>query len=122
MEGGQKNRTSLSTNLADMAKIKGALIGDISRQTGSVLQGGLTDDANCTNLANRIMDYYDKDSSQKLEAYECGNMITDVYKHIGRLYESTDEDKNEMVKLLDKDNKGYITISDIEKMLKKYLV
>ena len=40
MEGGQKNRTSLSTNLADMAKIKGALIGDISRQTGSVLQGG----------------------------------------------------------------------------------
>ena len=116
-----ESKKSLISNIDDMQKIRSQLTGDLARQAGSIVQGGLTDQDTCKNLAKRLFDLYDKDSSNSLEEVECGPMIADVYKTIGRNYQVDDEDRRCMMEVLDPDKKGYATLEDFEKIMKKFL-
>ena len=111
----------LGAGLAGISKIRGQLMSDIAKQTQSVIQGGITDEDTCVNLAKRLFDFYDKDSSGEIEEFECGNFICDVYKQIGRNITPTDEDKQGLMKMLDQGGKKHIDIKDFEAMMLKYL-
>ena len=107
--------------LAGISKIRGQLMSDIAKQTQSVIQGGIADEDTCVNLAKRLFDFYDKDSSGNIEEFECGNFICDVYKQIGRNITPTDEDKNQLLTMLDLGGKKFIDLKDFERMMLKYL-
>jgi Ca2+-binding EF-hand superfamily protein len=111
----------LTGGISHITKIRSQLLGGLARQTASMMQGGLTDEQTCNNLAKRLFDFYDKDGSAQLENHECGMMIEDVYKLIGRNYAVTDDDKSGLLKMLDKEGKGYVDVGDFEGMMKKYL-
>ena len=112
---------NVAGGLAGISKIRGQLMTDMAKQTQSVIQGGLADEDTCKNLAKRLFDFYDKDSSNEIEEVECGYFIVDVYKQIGRNITPTEDDKNGLMKMLDRGSKGHINLEDYEEMMIKYL-
>jgi len=94
----KKGGSSIFGQITGLSKIRGALLGDLTKSTGSVIQGGLTDPENCVNLSKRLFDYYDADKKGQMSNEEVGTMITDVYKHIGRNYAIGEDEQIEIVK------------------------
>jgi hypothetical protein len=116
-----KTGSTVFGQISGISKIRGALLGDLSKQTGSVIQGGLTDPENCGNLSKRLFDYYDGESNGAMSKVELSTMIGDVYKHIGRNYQCSEDDQADILRLLDTSGKGHVDVTDIEAMMKKYL-
>jgi Ca2+-binding EF-hand superfamily protein len=99
-------------------------LGGLAKETGvgSMMENlTLTDEQTCNSLGKRLFDYYDKDGSASLEKQECGHMISDVYKLIGRQYPITDDDKDLMLNVLDTEKKGSISVKNFEDLMKRYL-
>ena len=100
----------------------GNLLGDITPQASSLLSGNLCDEEMIGELAKRLFDKYDIDRTGKIHKEAAGIMIVDTYFNIRRKFEPTEEDKEGYFKLLDKEGKGYITPSDLEANMRKFLL
>jgi len=116
-----KPSSTVFGQISGLSKIRGALLGDLTKNTGSVIQSGLTDPENCGSLSKRLFDYYDGEKKGNLSCEELGSIITDVYKHIGRNYTVSEDEQKEILKLMDTTGKGYVDEEDMTNLMKKYL-
>ena len=82
---------------------------------------GTLDIEGARSLARRIFDAYDRDKSGAIESYEIGQMMTDTYKSINKSFVPSQYDIDTYIKVLDKDNDGKVTLSDIEGMVMKLM-
>jgi len=84
--------------------------------------GGLSDIDNAKRIAKRIFDMYDNDHSGAIEAYEIHHMMRDAYKTINKSFEPSKADIDSYIDVLDRDNDGRVTLSDIEQLVIRFLV
>lgn len=85
-------------------------------------RGGLTDPETARALAKRLFEFYNKDQSGVIPDYEIANMMTDVYKSMGKQFSPTSEDIKGYVSVVDSDRDGRITLKDLEDLMIRYLV
>ena len=84
--------------------------------------GGLSDIDNAKRIAKRIFDLYDNDRSGAIEHYEIHHMMRDAYKTINKSFEPSKADVDSYIDVLDRDNDGRVTLSDIEQLVIRFLV
>ena len=65
---------------------------------------------------------YDNDKSGAIEAYEIHHMMRDAYKTINKSFEPSKADIDSYIDVLDRDNDGLVTLSDIEQLVIRFLV
>ena len=82
---------------------------------------GRLDRESAKALAYKIFTTYDKDKSGAIEAYEIGQMMTDTYKSINKMFVPSQYDIETYIKTLDKDQDGKVTLRDIEAMVFKLM-
>lgn len=90
-------------------------------QMDSYVGSALTNQEGARALARKIFDIYDKDKSGVIEAYEIGSMMVDAYKSINKMFTPSKYDVETLVKVLDRDNDGKVTLADVEALVIKLM-
>lgn len=73
-------------------------------------------------VARKIFELYDKNRSQVLENFELPSMMEDTYHIMNRSFQPTQTDVDGYFRVLDRNNDGRITLSDLEALCIRYLV
>ncbi len=86
------------------------------------VSNGLTDEKHAESLAKHFFQFYSKKQSGSIEAEDGRHILIDIYKSIGVNYDPSEEDIKEYMEVMDADKDGKITVTDIEAMMKRFLV
>jgi Ca2+-binding EF-hand superfamily protein len=87
----------------------------------SYVGSALTNQEGARALAKKIFDIYDKDKSGVIEAYEVGTMMVDAYKSINKAFTPSKYDLDTLLKVLDRDGDGKVTLNDVEGLVIKLM-
>ena len=97
-------------------------------QMDSYVGSALTNQEGAKALARKIFDIYDKDKSGIIEAYEAGRLVSyegqmmvDAYKSINKSFAPTKYDTETLIKVLDRDNDGKVSLQDVEGLVIKLM-
>lgn len=76
-------------------------------------------DDDLRNAVNAVFDAYDKDKSGTLEANEITQLINDALKHMGQGRQVTQQEVNQFIAAVDKNNDGKIAKPELFEIFKR---
>ncbi len=79
-----------------------------------------TQQSNIFNKERQIFEMYDDNKDGVLETITAGKMLMDLYRSMNKEFHPTATDIASFARIFDKDNKGKITIQDMERFIIKY--
>lgn len=86
------------------------------------ITSGLTDKKHAESLAKHFFQYYNVQNAEHLSPQDVRNIMVDIYKSIGMVFNPTEQDIKTYMEILDTDKDGKVTLEDISKLMNKYLV
>ncbi len=76
-------------------------------------------DDDLRNAVNAVFDNYDKDKSGTLEANEITQLINDALKHMGQGRQVSQQEVNQFISAVDKNNDGKVAKPELFEIFKK---
>lgn len=87
----------------------------------STVYTGQTDVEYAKSIARKMFEMYDKDRSSALETYEVSPMMQDAYRSMNKSFTPSKFDIDAYAKVMDRNNDGKVTLSDLESLVIRYL-
>lgn len=78
-------------------------------------------DDDLRNAVNAVFDAYDKDKSGTLEANEITQLINDALKHMGQGRQVTQQEVNQFIAAVDKNNDGKVAKPELFEIFKRVI-
>jgi Ca2+-binding EF-hand superfamily protein len=78
-------------------------------------------DDDLRNAVNAVFDAYDKDKSGTLESNEITLLINDALKHMGQGREVTQNEVNQFISAVDKNNDGKVAKPELFEIFKRVI-
>lgn len=81
----------------------------------------ISDRVLAAKIARRLFELYDRDHNGALDEHEVPELISDAYKTINKTVKVDKDDAKTMVEVLDTDQDGRAGLSDMERLVNRYL-
>lgn len=78
-------------------------------------------DDDLRNAVNSVFDAYDKDKSGTLESNEISLLINDALKHMGQNRQVTQQEVNQFISAVDKNNDGKVAKPELFEIFKRVI-